>query len=140
MATPSASIFWNRNKGTYLFQEHMPSPLGGSRDLGEPILVKADEFDSRIAGLVLDSLASYQQRVYDPKMERRSSDKERLNFVKEHLLVVVAIIPSGQVRVSACGRRGLSYGGVKDGEVVVDAISAMEKLPGAIRDAFSKAV
>ena len=118
----------------------MPSPLGGARDCGQPLLIEASESDSRIPPLVLEGLRSFEQRSYDSRLERRSSDSERQAFVKEHLLVIVTKTSPNHLRVSACERNGLSYGGVKDGDVLLDFATAVEELPKAIHHAFSKAI
>jgi hypothetical protein len=116
----------------------MPSPLGGSRACGELAAVQGDEFDSRIADLVLVGLANYEKRIYDPKIEYRSSDKARLAFVKEHFLVDVSKVSSGQIRISACERRGGSYGGVKDGAVVLDAsLAVTPRIVSPLQRSFS---
>jgi hypothetical protein len=140
---PSVSIYWNRTRGHFLVQRTAPILTGAfagtSGEFGTAIRIPAEEFDSRIASLILESLAGYQNNAYDKDAAPHHTDNEQIDFAKQHLLVHVAALPSGQIRVSACERRGGSYGGVKDGDMILDASSAVEELPRVIHEAFSKA-
>ena len=139
MPTPCVNIYRNEHSGHYVVQPAVASPLGASREFGEPIIVQPEEFDQVIASVVTKSLESYAKTVYDPAFEPRRSAKQWRDFVKQHKLVTVAMPSSEQILVSACERRGGSYGGVHGGDSSLDAASIPEKLPRAIREAFSKA-
>jgi hypothetical protein len=139
MPTPCVNIYWNEDRRHYVVQPAAASPLGASRELGEPIVVQPEEFDHAIASVVAKSLESYARTVYDPALEPRRSAKQWRDFVKHHKLVTLSMPSSKQILISACERRGGSYGGVKGGDIALDAASVAEKLPRAIREAFSKA-
>jgi len=138
---PSTNIYRNKENGTYLVQELVSSPLGGSVECGEPVTVEESEFDSRIAKLVFDALSNYENREDNLKLEHRfRNDRQSLAFAKQHLLVNVAKIPGDRIRVAALQRKGGSFvGGVVDGETVLDHASARQELTRALRDAFGKA-
>ena len=136
---PTVSIHFDTIDGQYLVQPSVPSSLGGSREFGEPILIREQDFDSTVADVVLRCLESYLTTKYDPALEKRRSEKQHLDFVKRHTWVCVAQLPSGQVRVSAGERHGGSYHGVKGGDTLLDSRSVRENLPRVIREAFRKA-
>jgi hypothetical protein len=138
---PSVNVYQNKERGTYLVQELMPSPLGGSVECGDPIVVDENAFDSVIAGLVFRALANYAQSGHNSSRERRfGNEKEALAFAKQHLVVNVAKIPGNRIRVVALQRRGGGHvGGVPRGETVLDEDSARQDLARLIREAFSRA-
>ena len=139
MPTPCVNIYWNEGKGHYVVQPAAASPLGASREFGEPIIVEPDEFDQTIVSLVVKNLENYANTVYDPALEPRRSTWQWRDFVKQHKLVTVAMPSPKQILISACERRGSSYGGVKGGDATLDAASMSAKLSQMIREAFLKA-
>lgn len=136
---PTVGIYFDEIDKHYLVQPCIPSPLGGSLEFGDPIMVLEEDFESSIANVTLKSLENYLKTKYDPTLEKRRSDKEQLDFVKRHKSVSVAKLTSGRIQVSAGERQGGGYHGVEDGDIVIDAASAREQLPGTIREAFQRA-
>jgi len=137
--TPSVSIYFDNIEKQYLVQPTVPSSLGGSREFGEPFLIRDQDFDSTIADVTLNCLENYLKTKYDPTLEKRRSEKQQLDFVKRYKWVSVAKLPSEQVQVSAGKRQGGGYHGVKGGDMFLDAASVRENLPRVIREAFRMA-
>ena len=144
MSVPSVSIYWNQEKRQFLVQRLAAirtGPFtGAAGEFGSPIVLESEEFDSRIASAVLQALAEFEKHEYDSKRAARHTDEQRLDFVRAHLLVNVTRIPTGEIRVRACERRGGSYGGVPDGEMTLDPNSVSEELPRVLHEAFRKAM
>jgi hypothetical protein len=136
---PGVQVYRNISKDQYVVQELAAFPEGGSVHFGQPIIVTAEGFDCKIAGLILNCLKNYRKSDCDQRLVHRSSDKERRRFVKEHLLVDVAQISPTQLRVSPCERHGISYSGVKGAAVTLELGSAEKELPNALREVFRKA-
>jgi hypothetical protein len=139
MSTPCVNVFRNEEENYYVVRYQAAAPEGGSTDFGEPTIVSADEFDSRIAGLVFKGLEMYPDNVHEPKaMDSRSRKKAR-DFFRRHTLVSVAKASTGQILVNACEHHGVLYGGVAGGETKLGFAPTERDLVKALNEAFRKA-
>ncbi len=122
-----------------MVQYQAAAPQGGSAPFGEPILVSADEFDSRIESLVLEGLRMYPYNVHKPKAMDSLSRKKAQDFFRRHKLVSVAKTPTGHIRVNACEHHGVLFSGVINGETQVGPAPTKGELLEALHGAFRKA-
>jgi hypothetical protein len=135
--TDFAAIYFNaKQKACLLVSEAKRGRAMG--EIGEPTLITDAEFDSRIGGLLLQHLDAYRDSVWTQETARRcGTPQESRAFTKKHLNILIARRPSGDLVITPMHHHGSGYTGRESEQIVVPKEDMPEKIPSALRRAFS---
>jgi len=125
----------------YLVEKYAPSPNGGSIALKDPVLIPSEQFDESVAGVILNCFESYTKDRFDPDRVSRESDKEHREFTKQHKKIAIFLSSPNDIDIYPLERyRGGEHRGIKDSKITIAKSRALNDLPQAIHQAFSKAI
>lgn len=112
---------------------------GASYAWGERIEVQPNELNSRLVPVILESLASYSRKTYEPERAPRHSDEEFSLFRREHRAVGITRYTDGRIEVMPHARKGHDYVGFKEDSILLEARASAEDFLKAIHVAFERA-
>ena len=138
MRRPLVSITLDLEDGTYNVQPYTVGPVAASA-FGEPTVVSQDDFESHIAGAVLENLAKFGKEKFDLSRATRLNSSQQRAFIKRHLFVSVfrdessglVIFPKRRVRGGTEAR--------DEDTITLSESDLPHKLPEAIAEALRRA-
>jgi hypothetical protein len=137
MRNERVTIYRNTKQGLYIVQPMATHPTGAVADFGEPTIVSEPEFESRIAGAVLENLAKFDQESYKPERAPRFSREEYAIFKRAHNGVSVARTAEG-LEITPWERVHGGYAGINAAIITIPGQAPLDKLTAAIREAFER--
>jgi len=111
----------------------------GTNDFGDPTIISTEEFETRIAGAILENLEKFGKEKFELERAIRRNSREDHDFRKRHLFVSVYRDDAGGLTIYPEHRvRGGSEGRDED-TITLSASDLPHKLPEAIAEAFRRA-
>jgi hypothetical protein len=136
--TPCVSIYKVLKTGIYIVQPHTIGPVAAT-EFGETTVIRAQEFEERIADAVMSNLDKFGKEQYDKSRAIIRSDKQQKEFLRDHLGVSVSRWESGQLAVYALHREGGGMIGSHEDTFILFNDEIAQKLTATIAEAFRRA-
>ncbi len=135
---PRTTVYKNKATGIYYVQSYTIGPVAASW-YGDPIVVRPEEFSSRIAMEVIKSLKSFGKEKFDPAKAKRFGPKEQSKFLDQHTEILISMSKTGDVVIHALRRDPRGRVGDPEGKVTLSERDLPDKLADAIAWAFQRA-
>jgi hypothetical protein len=132
------TIFQEEKTGDCFVQPSVMGPVSWTQ-FGEPILVRADEFETKIGQVVLETLRQFNKEKFDSARARRRTADENRDFVKRHRSVSVTLQETGEALIRPLHREKGGYVGYDSEAIELSTDQINGKLSEAIRKAFQLA-
>ncbi|HEX2329616.1 MAG TPA: hypothetical protein VHN74_12905 [Candidatus Angelobacter sp.] len=131
-------IYKNVKSGSYLVQSYTMGPVAAS-EFGEPTAIQSNEFSTRLADAVIQSLERFGKEPYDKNGAVIRDDKEQREFLADHLGVSVSQQESGELKVYALHREGGGMVSSQQDTFILSKEEIPRKLSATIAEAFRRA-
>lgn len=131
-------VYKSLKTGDYFVQPYTVGPVAAT-EFGEPTVIRPQEFEARVADIVLENLGKFGKEQYDKARAILRNDEQERQFLKYHLGVSVSEQESGDLKVYALHREGGGMVGSHEDTFTLSKKEIQGKLTAIIVEAFRRA-
>lgn len=131
-------VYKNLETNAYLVQPFTIGPVAAS-EFGEATVIQPQEFESRIADVVMKNLQQFGKERYEKARAILRTDEQEKHFLRSHIGVSVSEQESGDLSIYALHREGGGMVGSHGDTFRLSKDEVPEKLTAIIAEAFRRA-